>query len=236
MAVGAKNSLFGFSAKSLREKGFGCEVVIERAKFTRKTPFTDTQRTTPKAARQRKRPPMKTMILPQLVLFTVSLLTTASANAQDFKSYFGQSLPKNPVRVKSIADNLKGLQWATSMMGQRIGAGECTDLVKMHLVQSGARAGDFRAHRNYKWGAIVTGPTKPGDVIQFEFCKFKWTSGNSWGEINMDHHTAIISSRSGSVLQLIHQNAPTGGPVTVQTLDLAWKVGGRFTIWRPVKW
>lgn len=135
----------------------------------------------------------------------------------------------------SVAFTNAGMAWAFSMIGKRIGRGECTDLVQLHLAYSGARPADFSNYRNYIWGAIPNG-ARPGDVIQFEFCKFRWTSGNSWGEIYMDHHTAIIVAINSNGLQLLHQNAPIGGPVKLETLNLNWKTQGTYRFWRPVKW
>lgn len=179
---------------------------------------------------------MKTLILIPFVMFAALTAVSTPAQALDFNSYFNRKLPLDDSGIASIADNNVGLLYAISMIGTRVGGGECTDLVKMALSHSGARQPDFHNFRRYVWGAIVTGTPRPGDVIQFEECIFKWTSGNSWGEIHMDHHTAIVVSSHGTVLELIHQNAPFGGPVKVEKIDRKWRTQGRFIIWRPVMW
>ncbi len=97
-----------------------------------------------------------------------------------------------------------------SMRGQRIGNGECTELAKMHLMYSRALPGNFSDYRNYIWGGMSTNGYRPGDILQFEYCKFSWKTSTSWGEITMDHHTAIVVSANGSKLQILQQNAPFG--------------------------
>jgi hypothetical protein len=179
---------------------------------------------------------MKTILAIMVTLVAVCASNQASAQV-DYNSYFNRPLPNRPGTLfLSVAHNVIGLQWALSMKGKKVGNGQCTDLVVAALQRSGARPADFSNYRRYVWGANVTGVSiQAGDVIQFERCKFKWTKGNSWGEFNMDHHTAIIAGFSGNTLQLLHQNA-NGGPVEIQALDLSWKTQGTWMIWRPVRY
>jgi hypothetical protein len=179
---------------------------------------------------------MKTIALALVALVAVCASKPALAQLVDYQSYYNRSLPNVYRHFLCIASNVNGLQWALSMKGKRVGNGQCTDLVIQAMLRSGARAGTFTNYRRYVWGADVTGVNVyPGDVIQFERCKFKWTKGNSWGEFVMEHHTAIVGGINGSVIQLVHQNA-NGGPVEVQSLDLKWKTQGTMTFWRPCRY
>jgi hypothetical protein len=119
------------------------------------------------------------------------------------------------------------------MRGKVIGRGECTDMVDMHLAVSGAVPCDSRDYRNYIWGAIPNG-WAPGDVLQFEGCYFEWTEGNTTYKSTSDHHSAVIVSLQGSVVELVQQNSPKGGPVVVKKLDLNGKRRGTIRGWRPV--
>lgn len=182
---------------------------------------------------------MNKLIVKSVVALMFVALSSSSAMAQlDYRSYFGRQLPPydfmNVYSVMTTAPS-NGVAWALSQRGKRIGRGECTDLVVQHLAISGGRPADFRIYRNYIWGGIPTNGIRQGDIIQFEGCKFRYTFPNRWYEIVMDHHTAIIVSASGSTLQILHQNAPIGGPVKLETLDLSKKTQGTYVIWRPVR-
>ena len=178
---------------------------------------------------------MKTFATTVLVL--IGALCCSSAKAIDSSPYFGRYLPGN-ADYNALAIMLtnpgNGLSWAMSMRGKKVGKGECTDLVSMYLAYSTAVGGNFKDYRNYIWGGIPNG-VRAGDIIQFEYCKFQWKSGNTTYYVNMDHHTAIIASVSGTTVKLLHQNAPIGGPVKLQTLNLSTKTQGTFRFWRPVR-
>ncbi len=180
---------------------------------------------------------MRTLVIRSFALLMIVALFCSPAMAQfDFRSYYGRPLPYNDLRCLAVisASPNAGLNWAMSMRGQRIGNGECTELAKMHLMYSRALPGNFSDYRNYIWGGMSTNGYRPGDILQFEYCKFSWKTSTSWGEITMDHHTAIVVSANGSKLQILQQNAPFGGPVRLDTLDLSTKTQGRITVWRPV--
>jgi hypothetical protein len=182
---------------------------------------------------------MNKLIVKTVVALMFVALSSSSAMAQlDFRQYFGRQLPATDSNVYAVISTAPsyGLSWALAQRGKRIGRGECTDLVVQHLAISGGRPGDFRSYRNYIWGAKPNG-ARAGDIIQFELCKFRYTTPNSWYEIVMDHHTAIVVSynETTKVMQVLHQNAPFGGPVKLDTIDLSKKTQGTYTIWRPVQ-
>ena len=179
---------------------------------------------------------MNKLLVKTVVALMFVALSSSSAMAQfDYRSYFGRQLPSYDLNVYAVLTTVpnNGVAWALSQRGKRIGRGECTDLVVQHLAISGGRPGDFRSYRNYIWGALPSG-IRTGDIIQFEECKFRYTTPTSWYEQYMPHHTAIIVGANGSTLQILHQNAPIGGPVKLETLDLSKKTQGTYTIWRPV--
>jgi hypothetical protein len=178
---------------------------------------------------------MKTFVIGLFAVVAVSASLSNSAHAQySGAQYFGQYLPDlGPADQIARGKNLRGLQYCLSMKGKVVGGGGCTDLVTMHLAYSEAVPANFSDQKNFIWGAVPNGWV-PGDVLQFEDCYFKWTNGNEWGDFDFPHHSAVIVSIKGSVVELIHQNAPIGGPVVVTKLDLKWKQRGTIKGWRPV--
>lgn len=136
------------------------------------------------------------------------------------------------------------VNYANSMMGKRVGRGECTDLVTAALKQAGAKPGDFSDPKNYIWGTLrlkrmgksgtpgAGNAASPGDIIQFENCVFKKPDGSyTW---HMPHHTAIVKTVNGSQVTLLHQNAPVGGPVREEALNLAWRTAGSVKVYTAV--
>ncbi len=147
-------------------------------------------------------------------------------------SYFNQPITGYVFGDVATADTANGVGWAFSMIGKKVGNGSSIDFVKMHLAISGAMAGDLNKDGNYIWGAIPNG-VRQGDVVQFEHCWFRLTSDSY---LIFNRHTAIIASANGNVLQLLHQDAPMGGPVKLEMLNLNWKISGTYRFWRPVRW
>lgn len=150
------------------------------------------------------------------------------------------------------ADRAKVIEFAVKNMGQRIGRGECTDLVNAALTHAGAKqlvkrpkstvekmleekTGAKFPDEIYVWGigarTLGKGLNKmrvryePGQIIQFEGCRFEKPDGSGWWE--MPHHSAIVKSANGSVVTLLHQNAPIGSGVSELTLDMNWLVPPR---------
>jgi hypothetical protein len=135
--------------------------------------------------------------------------------------------------------------YAHSKLGQKVGSGECTDLVNEALRIAHARPGDFTDPANDHWGhsrgQLKTG-IKPGDIIQFENCVFKSTiklknGGTRSSEQDMPHHTAIVRNEDGHHVHLYHQN--TEGDITKSivhetSLDLRTLQTGHYTVWSPI--
>jgi len=130
--------------------------------------------------------------------------------------------------------NRKIVSLAREQIGKTVDRGECWDLAALVLNKTGA---DW--DRKYKFGEEVNPEQDciyPGDIIQFEGVKIKYTRGNVTYEETMGHHTAIIVVvREKGVYVLAHQNTGTSGrKVGTSDLDLKTIIKGKFTIYRPV--
>ncbi len=122
-----------------------------------------------------------------------------------------------------------------AQIGKQVDRGECWDLAAMALNATGARWDGM-----YRFGRKVN-PQKecvhPGDMIQFEGVKVRYTQGRATYTETMQHHTAVIFEIKGKgVFVLAHQNTGTSGrKVGLSDLDLKTIVRGRYTIFRPEK-
>ncbi len=128
------------------------------------------------------------------------------------------------------------LRFAKSKLGQHVGDGGCSELASAALDVAGARPLKVyktspklvklgHPEETCDWGRLVVSKSgqfnyEPGMILQFENCEFRKPDGSAWW--SFPHHTAIIKSAKGSVVTLLHQNAPIGGPVVELTLDMAW--------------
>jgi hypothetical protein len=138
----------------------------------------------------------------------------------------------------NAAYNSAVLKYAVDHLGQRLGRGECTDLVTGALAYANARPGDFtNQDGHYVWGQKISGPPQPGDIIQLVNVKLSFKTPNSWGSWTTGtQHSAIIESvERGTLLHVIHQNSPTGGPVVRGDIDLGWTLEqGDYAFFRAV--
>ncbi len=77
----------------------------------------------------------------------------------------------------------------------------------------------------------------PGDIIQFEKVKVKYTENKVTYQEAMPHHTAIIYEVKGTGDYILaHQNtAYTGKKVGTSSLNLMNVTGGKISIYRPEK-
>jgi hypothetical protein len=72
-----------------------------------------------------------------------------------------------------------------------------------------------------------------GCIVQFEGCRFE-QDGYAW---DFAHHTAIVESRSGTMVTLLHQHAGSSSDpsqVRRETIDFAGKVGGHYFVYQPL--
>ena len=119
----------------------------------------------------------------------------------------------------SIASRV--VSYATRLLGQRDGDGECFTLVDRALRAAGAKsAADFGTvtpTADYIWGTEVSlTDVQAGDVVQFRDYRYDREVAREDGSADMDfqerpHHTAIVEQvHGGGALTVLEQNAPVG--------------------------
>jgi hypothetical protein len=154
-------------------------------------------------------------------------------------------LPLLVVALEPI--NEKVVAYARSQLGQKVGDGECTALVREALRSAGAKA---RGHGR-SWGTELSSlkDVQPGDILQFEDAVFVQQRLLPSGDVSLSwarypHHSAIVSAvrrrGKGVVLAILQQNAGTAGGdeavakvVRQATIDLDHLRRGRVRAYRP---
>ncbi len=131
--------------------------------------------------------------------------------------------------------NQQIIEFVNSNMNKKVGKGECWDLANEALTLLQAKwDGNLKFGRklDYKKECIY-----PGDIIQFEKVKVKYTENKITYQEAMPHHTAIIYEVKGTGdFVLAHQNtAYTGRKVGTSSLNLLNVTGGKINIYRPEK-
>ena len=131
--------------------------------------------------------------------------------------------------------NQQIIGFVNSNMNKKVGKGECWDLANEALTLIQAKwDGNLKFGRklDYKKDCIY-----PGDIIQFEKVKVKYTENKVTYQEAMAHHTAIIYEVKGTGdFVLAHQNtAYTGRKVGTSSLNLMNVTGGKISIYRPEK-
>ncbi len=131
------------------------------------------------------------------------------------------------------AMNSQIIDLAGKKLGKKVDRGECWDLAKYVLDETGAKwDGMYKFGRPLKKGECIM----PGDIIQFE--KLKTVSENNGVKSTemFPHHTAIVFDvKNADELVLIHQNTGhTGKKVGKSTFKFSTITTGKYTIYRPV--
>lgn len=143
------------------------------------------------------------------------------------------SLSSAPAQTKIPELNKKIIKYVESVIGKQVDRGECWDLANQALTRTNAKWDG-----KYKYGKEVD-PKKdeiyPGDIIQFEKVKVKYTQGNTTTIESMPHHTAIVYKVLGKgQYQLAHQNTGfSGRKVGLSKLELENVVKGKMKFYRP---
>ena len=149
------------------------------------------------------------------------------------------SLSPAPTQLPDL--NAKVIKYVNQNMGKKVDRGECWDLAAGALAYSNAYF-----DRSSKKTVTIYGrrlnPKKdeilPGDMIQFEKVKMKWTEGNTTYEsaLGMPGHTAIVYQVNGpGDYEIAHQNTSDWGKkVGVNTFRLDRVTGGKLMFYRPV--
>ena len=131
--------------------------------------------------------------------------------------------------------NKEIINYVESVIGTQVERGECWDLANQALIKV-----DADWDREYKYGKKID-PKKdkvyPGDLIQFENVKVKYTKGNATYTEIMEHHTAIVYKvLEKGVYELAHQNTEfSGRKVGISKLDINTVVHGKMYFYRPTK-
>ena len=120
---------------------------------------------------------------------------------------------------KFLVLNAKVVAYAGGHLHQKVGSGQCWDLVDSALRAAGA---DTSGDAAYVFGRPVgLDAVAPGDCLQFEGVSFKHTNADgSWYTNDFPHHSAIVDrvewnkSGGGLRLKLLSQNL--NGDMTVE--------------------
>jgi hypothetical protein len=166
-----------------------------------------------------------------------------------------------PSPASALSLNQKVFTVAQSSLGTKVGVlGECTDLVNGAFAAAGAKAasllGPTGADADYVWGSLIATITPsagsttgilPGDVIQFRDVTLGHTTNYpdgsfSWSTWSAAHHSAIVSSVSGTTINVIQQNVgdsttPDSVKRTVQlgSFNLGDLQSGTMWVYRPIQ-
>lgn len=131
--------------------------------------------------------------------------------------------------------NKEIIKYVKSVNGKKVERGECWDLANQALILVGA---DW--DKAYMYGNKID-PMKdevfPGDLIQFENVKVRYTEGNTTYTELMPHHTAIVYKiLEKGIYEIAHQNTEfSGRKVGISKLNLNYIIEGEFFFYRPTK-
>jgi hypothetical protein len=129
--------------------------------------------------------------------------------------------------------NAQIVDLAGKKLGKKVDRGECWDLAKYVLDETGANwDGLYKFGRPLKKGECIM----PGDIIQFEKLKTVAQSNGVKTSEMFPHHTAIIYEvKSADEIVLIHQNTGyTGKKVGTSTFKFSTIATGKYIIYRPI--
>jgi hypothetical protein len=129
--------------------------------------------------------------------------------------------------------NQEIVTYVKSVIGTKVGRGECWDLAKNALTLVNAKWDHRTAF------GIKVDPKKdtiyPGDIIQFENVVLKYKSDKGLVEETFPHHTAIVYEViAPGEYKIAHQNTGyTGKKVGVSGLRIADKKAGKWQFYQP---
>jgi len=134
--------------------------------------------------------------------------------------------------------NKKIIKYVDTVIGQKVGRGECWDLAAAALDYAGAYLDRSSQKSIYIFGKKLN-PEKdqiyPGDILQIENLKIEYTEGNVIYTENMSHHTAIIYQIiAKDHFKIAHQNTNfSGRKVGISELDMKNIKKGNIIFYRP---
>lgn len=151
------------------------------------------------------------------LIFLISILMTSCALAQC---------------DSVLALNAQIVDLAGKKLGKKVDRGECWDLAKYVLDETGANwDGLFKFGGQLKKGECIM----PGDIIQFEKLKTVAQVNGVKTTETFPQHTAIVYEvKSADEIVLIHQNTGyTGKKVGKSTFKFSTITSGKYVIYRP---
>lgn len=142
---------------------------------------------------------------------------------------YGQDCGEVPTHGQKIA------QLAKKKLRKKVGRGECWDLAQYVLNETNSDWDGYEVYGrkfNRKKECIF-----PGDIIQFDKVKIKYTEGNITYMESMKHHTAVVYKViNKNEIVILHQNtAEFGRKVGKSTLRFDTVTSGKMIFYRPVK-
>jgi len=131
--------------------------------------------------------------------------------------------------------NKQVFNYVESVIGKKVDRGECWDLANQALIMVNA---DW--DKQYIYGNSIDpmkDPVFPGDFIQFENVKIRYTEGNTTYTELMTHHTAVVYKVLGDgVFEIAHQNTEfSKRKVGISELNLNYVINGEIYFYRPTK-
>jgi len=136
--------------------------------------------------------------------------------------------------------NQKVIEYVNTVIGQKVGRGECWDLAAAALDYAGAYLDRSNQKSIYVFGEKLN-PNKdrilPGDIMQIENLSIEYTKGNTTYTENMSHHTAIVYEViSVDHFKIAHQNTSfSGRKVGLSELDMSNITNGKIIFYRPYR-
>jgi len=131
--------------------------------------------------------------------------------------------------------NKQVYKYVKSVIGKKVDRGECWDLANQALILVNA---DW--DKQYIYGNSIdpmNDSVFPGDLIQFENVKIRYTKGNTTYTELMTHHTAVVYKVLGDgVFEIAHQNTEfSKRKVGISELNLNYIINGEIYFYRPTK-
>jgi hypothetical protein len=134
--------------------------------------------------------------------------------------------------------NKQVVKYVDSVVGKKVGRGECWDLASAALDYAGAYLDKSSEKTIYVFGNKLNPASDeifPGDILQIENVKMEYTKDNAIYTENMTHHTAIVYHVvAKGHYKIAHQNTSfSGRKVGISELNLDHVKKGKIIFYRP---
>ncbi len=159
--------------------------------------------------------------------FSIGLLSLFLAVSCSAQNTAGIAKAETASTVKELPKiNQKMIAYVEKNKGKKILRGECWDVVKMALTESGANwtpPTDFGK-------VIELKDALPGDVVMFENTVFK---GEGYSQSFGGHYAVVHSVNEDGTITLAHQNYNKVRKIRFDNVTPAHLVKGKLTFFRP---